>query len=46
MPVDEGYYLILDPLKAGNHLLHFHGSLPDASFTLDITYHLKVAPEH
>ena len=46
MPVDEGYYLILDPLKAGNHLLHFHGSLPDASFTLDITCYLKVAPNY
>ena len=44
--MDEGYYLMLDPLKAGNHLLHFHGSLPDAGFSLDITYHLTVQPDH
>jgi hypothetical protein len=39
---DEGYYVMLEPLSAGSHLLHFTGSLP--GFTLDITYKLTVSP--
>jgi hypothetical protein len=40
--VDEGYYLMLAPLAAGQHTIHFHGTVPSADFTLDITYHLTV----
>ena len=40
--VDDGYYLMLSPLSAGHHDIHFHGSVPDFGFTLDITYHLNV----
>lgn len=40
--VDDGYYVMLSPLPAGNHVIHFHGSAPAANFTLDITYYLTV----
>jgi hypothetical protein len=40
--VDEGYYLMLAPLSAGQHTIHFHASVPAVSFTLDITYHITV----
>ena len=38
--VADGYYLMLKPLSAGEHVLHFTGSIP--GFSLDITYHLTV----
>jgi hypothetical protein len=38
--IDDGYYLLLAPLPAGKHTIHFHGSMP--GFTLDITYNLTV----
>jgi hypothetical protein len=38
--MDDGYYLMLKPPAKGNHKLHFTGTV--GSFTLDITYHLKV----
>ena len=40
--MDEGYYLMVAPLNAGKHSIHFHGSLPTLPFTLDITYHITV----
>lgn len=40
--VDDGYYLMLHPLSAGRHTIHFHGSVPAFGFTLDITYNLTV----
>jgi len=42
--VDDGYYVALHPLPPGKHTIHFHGTLPDFGFTLDITYHLTVEP--
>jgi hypothetical protein len=42
--VANGAYLMLAPLSVGEHLVHFSGTFPDFSFTLDITYHLTVAP--
>jgi len=39
----DGYYLMLPPLRPGNHVIHFHGAGAGGSFTLDITYHLTVA---
>ena len=48
--MDQGYYLMLAPLKAGTHTIHFNGSMPAtippywAPFSLDITYHITVAP--
>ena len=44
--VSDGYFLMLAPLSAGQHTVHFGGTFPDFSFTLDATYHLTVAPGH
>lgn len=40
--VDTGYYLMLEPLSAGRHTIHFTGENADGSFSLDVTYNLKV----
>jgi hypothetical protein len=40
--VADGYYILLKPLLAGVHTLHFHGEVPDWGFVEDATYHLKV----
>jgi hypothetical protein len=36
-----GIYLLLAPLSAGEHLIHFEGSLDDGT-TVNVTYHLVV----
>jgi len=41
--VDAGYYLMLAPLSAGKHTLHFSASFSNG-FSLDITYFITVAP--
>jgi hypothetical protein len=49
--VADGYWLMLAPLPAGAHTIHFSGTLTftkeadgfDFVFSLDITYHLTVA---
>jgi hypothetical protein len=41
--VDDGYYVMLAPLPAGTHTIHFHGEIPAFNFTLDVTYHLTVS---
>jgi hypothetical protein len=38
----DGYYLMLPPLPAGPHKVHFHAEIPAFSFTLDVTYNLTV----
>jgi len=40
--VQDGYYVMLPPLSAGEHLLHFGGNF-GGFFGEDITYHLTVA---
>ncbi|HVO78830.1 MAG TPA: hypothetical protein VMT39_02320 [Candidatus Bathyarchaeia archaeon] len=40
--VDDGVYVMLSPLPAGPHVIHFHGFMPAFNFTLDITYNLTV----
>jgi hypothetical protein len=40
--VTEGYWLMLRPLTAGQHTIHFTAAAPPFSFTLDVTYHLTV----
>ena len=42
--VDDGFYVLLDPLRVGNHTLHFHAENPSESpvFTEDVTYNLTV----
>ncbi|HEX9135463.1 MAG TPA: hypothetical protein VF905_00780 [Nitrospirota bacterium] len=39
--VGDGYYLMLSPLPAGKHVIHFHGVAVNG-FTLDIIYNLMV----
>jgi hypothetical protein len=36
---------MLAPLSVGEHTVHFGGTYSDFGFTLDITYHLTVAPK-
>jgi hypothetical protein len=40
--VDAGYYVMLAPLPAGQHKVHFHGEVPAFSYVLDVTYNLTV----
>ena len=42
--VDDGYYLMLAPLRPGPHTIHFASQNSDGSFSLDVTYHLTVRP--
>jgi len=42
--VDDGFYVLLEPLKVGKHTLHIHGEIPSISFVLDVTYNLTVIP--
>jgi hypothetical protein len=39
--VDAGYYVHLDPLEPGRHVIRFHGELP-AVLAVDVTYRLTV----
>lgn len=41
--VSDGYYVMLAPLAAGEHTIHFHGEIPMIGYAPDITYHLTVA---
>lgn len=41
--VDDGWYVMLSPLPAGPHRIHFRGYNPVYNFTLDVTYNLNVA---
>jgi hypothetical protein len=40
--VDTGYYLMLAPLSAGSHTIHFAAANADNSFSLNVTYHMTV----
>jgi len=50
--VDDGYYVMLEPLAVGKHTLHFGGSTaPSAAcifypdgFSVDVTYSLDIVP--
>ena len=42
--VDDGLYIRLPALRAGNHQIHLHGELPAFNFVQDITYNLTVVP--
>jgi len=41
--VDDGYYVMLEPLKVGKHTLHIVGE-SSCGFGVDVTYHLAVVP--
>src|SRR5438046_1433660 len=40
--VDSGYYVLLPPLSAGQHTIHWAGSLTFFSLSLDVTYNITV----
>jgi hypothetical protein len=40
--IDDGYYVMLNPLSAGPHTLKIHAE--SGSFNLDVTYDLNVVP--
>jgi hypothetical protein len=42
--VDEGFYVKLNPLKKGNHTLHFHAENPSQKVVQDVSYNLTVVP--
>jgi hypothetical protein len=43
LSVADGFYLLLAPLRVGEHTLRFGGTFGDPiNFTLDITYHITV----
>ena len=42
--VDDGYYVLLNPLKVGTHTLHIHGEIPSIQFVVDVTYNLTIVP--
>jgi hypothetical protein len=40
--VDDGIYVMLEPLEKGKHTLKFKGTFPQYDFSLDVTYFLTV----
>jgi hypothetical protein len=42
LSVGDGVYLMLAPLSAGQHSIHFHAESPAFNFLLDVTYNLTV----
>ena len=40
--VDDGVYVLLQGLTAGQHVVTFHGKFPQYDFVLDFTYNLTV----
>lgn len=42
--VDDGFYVMLAPLRGRTHTLHFHAENPSQSFVGDVTYNLTVVP--
>jgi hypothetical protein len=41
--VDAGFYLLLPPLSAGEHVIHFGGTFDDFGFSIDTTYVITVS---
>jgi hypothetical protein len=42
--VDDGFYVVLAPLRGRAHTLHFHAENPSPVFVGDVTYNLTVVP--
>jgi hypothetical protein len=42
--VDDGFYVLLNPLSIGKHALHFHAENSSLGITEDVTYNLTVVP--
>jgi hypothetical protein len=41
--VSDGYWLLVEPLSAGEHVIRFEANNGEGGFALDVTYHLTVA---
>ena len=44
--VDDGLYVMVPPLKVGDHTIRFTCTLADFPATFSITYHVTVTPRH
>ncbi|MBL8879786.1 MAG: hypothetical protein JNG88_11765 [Phycisphaerales bacterium] len=42
--VSDGYWLMIRPLSAGTHTIHFTASNDSTGFSLDVTYNITVSP--
>ena len=42
--VADGYYVLLDPLSTGKHILRFSAQIPRQHFAEDVTYNLTIVP--
>ena len=42
--VADGVYVHLEPLRVGNHTLHFHAEDKDGNIVQDVIYDLTVVP--
>jgi len=42
--VADGYWVMLPPLSAGSHTIHFAGGFTSSGFSLDVTYNITVQP--
>jgi hypothetical protein len=40
--VDDGFYVLLNPLSVGNHTVHFHAKNASQKFEEDVTYNVNV----
>ena len=40
--VDDGFYVLLNPLSVGSHALHFYAEDPVGKLAQDITYNINV----
>jgi hypothetical protein len=40
--VSDGYYVLLNPLRVGNHTLHFYAENPAGTLAQSVTYNLTV----
>ena len=38
----DGFWIIVQPLEAGTHTVHFEAAIPAFSFTVDVTYTLTI----
>ena len=44
--IAEGYWVLLDGLKAGEHTIEFTGGASALNFTTHVTYYLTIEPKH
>lgn len=44
--IAEGYWVLLDGLKAGEHTIEFTGGVSTFDFETHVTYHITIEPKH